>query len=181
MKKRTVLVMALIALFAIFTMTASAATPSERIVDAAKTFPLESHHIVQVENCLANIAAAGIEITDAQADAIIAVMEELRPYASSEEDLHNLSAEKRAEVLALLNKGAGIIGCSVRFVDDRDGIFEVVVISPSGESLGVFSSDNAIKHTGYENTALVVAASVAMLSTVAAVAVFRKKGQLNAA
>lgn len=182
MKKRTVLLLALVALFAIFTCSVSAATPSDRILEAAKTFPFASYHIVQIENGLKNIADAGIEITDADADAIIAAMEELRVYGDKcAYDFDKLTNADREAILTLLNKGAGVIGCSIKFADDHDGIWEIILYAPNGEVIDVYSSAGVVKQTGSDNTAIFAAASVLVITAAAAVVFFRKKNLINEA
>lgn len=177
MKKRNIVLIALVALFAIFASSAAAATPAEKILEAMETFPFNEYQLVQAENFLATV-----ELTDAQADEIIACMEELRPYGEKVNfDLDYLVQKDLDEMLVILNKGAAVINCSVKYVRNYDSIWEVNVYNADGVLLETFHSKDPVKQTGFDSTALIAATSVLAVAVVASVVVFRKKSQMNAA
>ena len=180
MKKRIIAIITVIVMVLSFSAsTVFAADACDRIMEAMHTFPFQPFHYVQAENILEEIKACGVTVTDEKADKIIAAMEECRYWGEKcNYEFCNLSEGEMDQMLVCLNKGASVLGCSIRYADDHDGIWEILVTLPDGRVIDALTfqrnaggnggNTNPVKHTDYSNVALY--AGLAVLAGAAATA-----------
>lgn len=181
MKKILAMLMAVVCVFSMFAVSASALTKSDLLAEAAKS-PVYKYVKVSVEN-----AARTVEITEEQANQIMPIVKELVAILNvdkGEPGVHNIKEDKmyytQAEVDAVMdciNRIAAILGYTAKIetIGYKNSILRVY--DQNGKLVFEYDGD-AVADTAAAttvNTEMVAFGAVALLVAGAAALVVSKK------
>lgn len=178
MKKLTAVLVAIL-IIALSSVTAFAAginSAEQRVLDVLNSSVTMKGSVLSIPSSYVNQAEAffnTIEMTDAQADEIVAILEEGRNYIhnSEAENILHLSFEDKQFVLDCGQRAVAVLGATLVFdtstknviITDADGtvLFTGVPhLTPKGE----ITQDDVIKTTGFgADTSVAVAGGVAFV------------------
>lgn len=154
-------------------VTAFAATPQERIIEKIKASvapEVYAEHEVELDNL-----AKQVPVTDAEADAIIAIIEEVTATVdtTTAEHLADLTNADREYVLGKMDEACDLVNVTFTVTESNSPAINgdaVVNFFYNGEKVGDFDT-HEVKKTGGEDypaaTALYIAGGVLALAAVA--------------
>lgn len=180
MKKVVALFMAVVCVFSMLAVSASAATKSDLLTEAAKS-PVYKYVKVSLEN-----AARTIEVTDAQADEcmpyvqkIVSVLDEDNGPGVYDHKIgkYYYTTEQVSTVMDCINKIAEILGLVAKTEFVGEGDSKLCVYDKAGKLIFEYDGD-AVADTAAAtsvDTAVIVGGAVALLIAGAAALVSSKK------
>lgn len=178
--KKLVACAASIATLAAMSITAFAGTISadeQKILDALKTANVPAQYVTEAQNYL---AGDDVEITAAQADVVIAQVNEAKTIAGDATDFKSLSADQKQKIANCMATAGAEIGITVTYDASADKITAVdasgkTIFTASAKSSSDNGDDTIIKTTGVNMYATVSIVAVLAAALVACGIVVSKK------
>ncbi|MBN1623874.1 MAG: hypothetical protein JW903_05865 [Clostridia bacterium] len=168
MKKKTILIVAIVIMLMSFTATASAATVSD-ILQSLRDANVPEVYVLQAESYMADKT-----VTSATADAIIVHINNAAVIADGETKLSQLTGEQKSGILTEISAACALLDMTASYVDEA-----LTIKDSTGNIVIYLSAEDAIKQTGYDYNLILYGLGILMIAGISIIVVKKKLANIT--